>query len=316
MNDNNPHDHFFKSTFSRQDIAQDYLKTILPSAILQKLDLSKLTLESGSFIDEKLDEYFSDILYTCPYGENNSINIAFLLEHKSTPPSFPHLQLLRYQLERWTQQLQQKKSLTPIIPIIFYHGKRKWIKKPFNSYFKGYDENIAAFLPNFDYILTDMTQWEDEEILNLKVGFLINALMLFKHAKEDHYILKHPEKIFTGLDKTEKNKGESDFLLTLFVYLVKTTQFSRENWNKIIHEIPSPLKITAMSTYDMIIEQGIEQGLEQGIEQGLEQGKELGFEIAIRVIQMHKKGMLAKDIAQILNIDTKSIELVIAQING
>ena len=151
-----------------------------------------------------------------------------------------------------------------------------------------------------------MTQWEDEEIMDMKAGFLINALMLFKHHKEDQYILKYPEKIFFGLDKTGKNSVDGDFLLTLFVYLIKTTQFSRKKWDKIIEEIPLTLKSKAMSTYDMI--------LEQGIEQGIEQGKDVGLEIAIKVIELYKNGKNATDISKELNVDINIVEQIIFRI--
>ena len=93
---NTPHDELFKAAFSQLDIAKDYLSQFLPPELVRHLDLEKLNLDSNSYVDENLKEYFSDIVYTCPYGKKEKIKIAFLLEHKSSPPKYPHLQLLRY----------------------------------------------------------------------------------------------------------------------------------------------------------------------------------------------------------------------------
>ena len=62
----NPHDHFFKYTFAQQEHAQEFMETILPTDILDRLLLTKMQLKSGSYIDEKLEEHFSDILYDVP----------------------------------------------------------------------------------------------------------------------------------------------------------------------------------------------------------------------------------------------------------
>ncbi len=58
------HDKFFKETFSRTDVATNFLEEFLPTDFVQKLNLSSLTIENNSFIDENLEEHFADILYT------------------------------------------------------------------------------------------------------------------------------------------------------------------------------------------------------------------------------------------------------------
>lgn len=40
------------------------IRTIFPEEILKKLDLSTLTVDNNSYIDEELKEHFSDIVYT------------------------------------------------------------------------------------------------------------------------------------------------------------------------------------------------------------------------------------------------------------
>ena len=47
----NPHDKFFKETFSVQGNVIDFLQGTFPKEILEKLDLSALTLDSNTYID-------------------------------------------------------------------------------------------------------------------------------------------------------------------------------------------------------------------------------------------------------------------------
>ena len=47
----------------------------------------------------------------------------------------------------WDTQVKQNKDITPIIPVVFYHGKKLWKYEPMHQYFniidngKGFDFN-------------------------------------------------------------------------------------------------------------------------------------------------------------------------------
>ena len=58
----NPHDRFFKETFSRLEVSRSFLKNYLPSNVGQQLDLSNLELQKESFTDKTLQQHFSDLL--------------------------------------------------------------------------------------------------------------------------------------------------------------------------------------------------------------------------------------------------------------
>ena len=174
------HDEFFKASFGQLEIARDYLEQLLPQEVQQSLDLSQLKRVNGSWVTPELEEYFSDVVYRCPIKEGKQqVWASFLLEHKSTPETFPHLQLLRYLVETWQEQRKQKQALTPIIPIVVYHGVRKWHKRDLSSYFgKSLPQSLLPYLPHFDYILTNVRALSDEQILELKKGLLINTLLM------------------------------------------------------------------------------------------------------------------------------------------
>ena len=54
----NPHDKFFKETFSIRENVIDFLTGTFPPEIFKKLDLSTLTRDNSSYIDEELKEHF------------------------------------------------------------------------------------------------------------------------------------------------------------------------------------------------------------------------------------------------------------------
>ena len=57
----------------------------------------------------------------------------------------------------------------PVIPIIIYNGKEKWKEKTeFANHFIVYTDEIKKYIPNFKYILIDITRFGDELLENLK----------------------------------------------------------------------------------------------------------------------------------------------------
>lgn len=121
----NPHDKIYKRSLGRKEVMAEFLGLALPKKVLEKLDLESLRREHESYVDESMTEYFTDLLYTLKLQEGQNAKIFFLLEHKSTPERGTALQVLKYMTNVWSEEYDGKK-LPLIIPIVFYHGTKKW----------------------------------------------------------------------------------------------------------------------------------------------------------------------------------------------
>jgi len=53
----NPHDKFFKETFSNVEVARDFIENYLPESILKIIDLETLELQKDCFITGSLFRY-------------------------------------------------------------------------------------------------------------------------------------------------------------------------------------------------------------------------------------------------------------------
>ncbi len=71
-----PHDHFFRATFSKKLVAKEFLLNFLPKEIVSKLNLPTLELDNGTYIDDKLAENISDLVYTCEWQGKENIQVA------------------------------------------------------------------------------------------------------------------------------------------------------------------------------------------------------------------------------------------------
>ena len=157
---NNIHDNFFKSLFSVKENLADLLHGSLPKDVLQGLKIESLEYDPTEYVDQELAPYFKDISCNMLFGHTD-IKVSLLYEHKSYPDKNIHLQLLRYILNVWENQVANKQKLTPVITMVFYHGKRKWT----DSGFVQVPEVLKRFVPLFDYALFDTKDIEDHAII-------------------------------------------------------------------------------------------------------------------------------------------------------
>jgi len=56
-----PHDAFFKSYFCNPENLTELVKASFSASLTRLLDFSTLTIEPGTYIDEDLQDHFSDL---------------------------------------------------------------------------------------------------------------------------------------------------------------------------------------------------------------------------------------------------------------
>ncbi len=266
----NSHDKFFKELFSKREKVKEFISKTLPAEITQRLNLESLEIDKTEYVSKNLKTSFSDIVYNCIYGKNTKIKISLLFEHKSYPETYPHFQLLGYMLNIWQTQLNQKQDLTPVIPIIFYHGERNWMQKPFAEYFENTDEVIQKFIPKFDYQLIDTSRYTDQQIkklfksLELQIGLLI-----MKNIYNEQKILQEITEIFAGINKVLQNEQGEQFFETVITYLFYSTELETSKIVEKMRTISPKAGEKFVSTAMRLQMKGEKQGIIKGIEAGI-----------------------------------------------
>ncbi len=180
---NKKHDTFFRETMSHKEVAADFLANYLPAKVLKHIRLDTLTITKDSFVNEKLAEYYSDLLYHVKFTGNRLGLIYFLFEHKSYPDIFTNLQLLGYLSENWQlirKQFPNAKKLPLIIPIIVYHGKPKGKAIRLVDLIDLPHPDLACYVPTFDTAFYDFSPEADEAI---KGDIYLKMFLLCLRAK-------------------------------------------------------------------------------------------------------------------------------------
>lgn len=263
----NPHDRFFRETFSRLEIARDFIQHYLPHEVVAILDLDTLELQKDSFVDPELQEHFSDLLYQLRLNDGTEANVYLLLEHKSSPDVLVAFQLLRYMVRIWERGLREKaKSLAPIIPVVVYHGREKWrVSENFTGLFEGLEE-LRPYWPNFRYELQDLSQLQENE---LHGNLLLKAGLLTLMRSFDPTLAERLVDIFGFLAGLSDRNMAIEYLQVVVYYISAAAKdLSSE---KVSDAINTAFRDDGETIMGGFVQELIEQGKQEGLEEGRQQ---------------------------------------------
>jgi predicted transposase/invertase (TIGR01784 family) len=318
----NPHDKYFKEVFSNKPEAVAFLKGSLPDKLVKNIDFRTLKPLKDSYVDEELQESFSDLVYTAVYKGKTDILITLLFEHKSRPERYPHLQLLKYMLKIWDANIRQKKRLVPVIPLVFYHGKAKWKQRDFASYFEEVDDNISPYIPAFDYVLNDLSKYSDEEIARKYNEIKTRtALLLMKNIFDEARLKQKIPFIFYRIREIENSETGERFFVAAINYLFNfVEEIDVDEVAETIKTITPKGGDIAMTIAAKLERKGRQKGLQEGLQKGLQKGRQEGRQEGLykarkeAVINLFKKtGFESNIIADYLGLDKKFVEKVLKE---
>ncbi|MEM0952471.1 MAG: Rpn family recombination-promoting nuclease/putative transposase, partial [Cyanobacteria bacterium P01_H01_bin.74] len=178
------HDEFITSILQNLFYARRFLKRALKKHS-RHIDWKTLKLADNSYVRDNLKRYIADVVFTVQYKNGTTLNLLLIVEHKSYVPgtALPiQIQLLGYLLARYEQYLAQYKEqrkqakdkgepapefkLPVVIPIVVYHGKRKWKPRSWWKLFgkKELPQALKTYVPYFEYELLDYNRMTDDEL--------------------------------------------------------------------------------------------------------------------------------------------------------
>jgi recombination-promoting nuclease RpnB len=306
-----PHDATFRQFLTQPNVARDFMQLHLPAELRAICDLSTLKLESGSFVEDDLRQYFSDVLYSLKTTAGDGY-IHVLIEHQSTPDRHMAFRLIRYAVAAMQRHLEAgHKKLPLVIPVLFYTGKRspypystRWLDE-FN------DPAQAERLYGGAFPLVDVTVIPDDEIMTHRSMAALTLLQKHIHQRD---IATLTDRLATLLMADYLSSPQ---VTALIHYLLQAGEsadyeaFVRELAQR-VPQHGDALMTIAQQLEQKGLEKGIQLGEQRGIEKGLQLGEERGIEkgkleVARTMLQngldrdtvMKMTGLSADDLAQI-----------------
>ncbi|MBA8870684.1 putative transposase/invertase (TIGR01784 family) [Pantoea agglomerans] len=253
----------------------------LPAELRAICDLSTLKLESGSFVEDDLRQYFSDILYSLKTSNGDGY-IHVLVEHQSTPDRHMAFRLMRYAVAAMHRHLEAgHKQLPLVIPVLFYTGKRS--PYPYSTRWldEFEDPSLAENLYGSTFPLVDVTVIPDEEIMGHRSMAALTLLQKHIHQRD---IATLTDRLATLLMADYLSSPQ---VTALIHYLLQAGEsadseaFVRELAQRV------PQHGDALMTIAQQLEQkGIEKGIQLGEQRGIEKGRNEGkVEVARTMLQ-------------------------------
>ncbi|MBK6947848.1 MAG: hypothetical protein IPH16_07110 [Haliscomenobacter sp.] len=93
--------------------------------------------------------------------------------------------------------------------------------------------------------------------------------------------------------------------------MVSITKIPAKQWAEMVKALPAAIKEEVMSTYDMILQEGIQKGIEQGIQEGLQQGKEKN--VTEVVLRGYQNGVSFEILCLLTGLSEEEVKAIIAQ---
>lgn len=298
-----PHDATFRQFLTQSEIARDFMDLHLPDELHAICDLSTLKLESGSFVEADLRQYFSDVLYSLKTACGEGY-IHVLIEHQSSPDKHMAFRLLRYAVAAMQRHLDAgHKKLPLVIPVLFYMGKRR--PYPYSTCWL--DEFIqpalASKLYSTCFPLVDITVIPDDEIAGHRSMAALTLLQKHIHQRDLADLMDRLVPVLLS------GYLSSSQVVSLVHYIMQAGEtlaveaFIQELARRV------PQHGDALMTIAQQLEQkGIQKGIERGIQLGRQEGRNEGKrEVARTMLQngldlstvMKMTGLSEEELAQI-----------------
>ena len=227
-----PHDHLFRSVFGEDNEpeAASLLQAYLPPAVSRELLWSSLKWQSVSFIDDRLRDSESDLLYAIRRKADGAAAwLYMLLEHQSTTDPWLRLRLLKYSIRIWERDRRRhpnEQQLRPIVPLVLYQGRR--VGGEACEFAELFAEPVRDWpgVPRYAHLLIDQTQVGAEDVRGELLGRIAQLAMMAAY-RAGWAELQRLVPLLTELAQA----GGSEDLHRIVVYIATTTR-EPKRWHR------------------------------------------------------------------------------------
>lgn len=265
------HDAVFKQFLTHPETARDFLDIHLPPALRKLCDLNTLQLASGSFIEDDLRPYYSDVLYSLKAGNGDGY-VYCLIEHQSTPDKHMAFRLMRYAIAAMQRHLDAgHKTLPLVIPVLFYQGK----VSPYPYSMSWLDEfetpEYARTLYGENFPLVDITIIPDDEIMQHRRMAILELLQKHIRQRDLTELLDQLTTLLLGGNTTQEQ------LISVINYMLQAGE-SRDPAsliNTLASRVPQHEE-ALMTIAEQLRLEGEQRGIQKGRVEGRVEGREEG----------------------------------------
>jgi hypothetical protein len=186
----------------------------------------------------------------------------------------PHDKLFR---ETWSDLATAKSFL------VLYHGPsgRSPVDTCLSSLINGPTEGLAAYIPDFNYVLYDLTRFSDDQIKGTVMARV--TMLLFKHIS-DPQVREKLSAVLSLLVELSEKQTVPQYFETIFRYIINNIDdVSVDDLAKIAKESLSEKQgDMVMTLAEKLHKEGFDKGMQKGIQKGMQKGMQEGLQEGLR----------------------------------
>jgi len=232
----NPHGTFLRQLLSHQPTASAFFKVVIPEDIQELLDITALEISKDQFLDRELDDQLSDMLFRVYNKDMMPAYIYLLFQHKGNPEPLISYLLFRYMERIWEQTINQGLigHLPIIFPVVIYNGSTSWnVSTHFSNLF-GTRSNLISALPDFQYIMCDLSNIAD---LDFSRNPILSAGMHLIQTIHDNDFEHQLPSVLNPLKQCLENDYTSKFLSYVIEYICGASKMKENDIETVMEEI-------------------------------------------------------------------------------
>jgi len=279
-----PHDALFKSAFEARAAAAALLRELLPASVRAAVAWNTLAMAGGSYVDARLADQHSDLVFCARLRMAKPRFVYFLLEHQSTrDPKMP-LRMLSYQNRIWERFAREHRQgwLPPVVAVLVSHVPGGWgAAKAFEELFDPAvmaRPDLAALVPRFSMVVEDLAQVPDHDLVCRPLGaFAKLALWLLRDARDPARLLDSFDAWIPSMLEVGRTRGGLDRLKVLITYMFQVIDpMNLDRLRAKIHELGIRSEKVAMTIAEYLHKQGVKEGVKKGVKEGVKEGVRKG----------------------------------------
>ncbi|EBF1116592.1 Rpn family recombination-promoting nuclease/putative transposase [Salmonella enterica] len=273
------HDGLFKLFLREPDTARDFLAVHLPADIRAQVRLDTLKLEPGSFVDQKLRELHSDVLYSVETAEGHAGYIYCLVEHQSTADRMMAWRMMRYSMAVMDAHLKKGNDTLPVVvPLLFYQGTVR--PYPYSTdWMDCFDvPALAREVYSRPWPLVDVSVMEDSDLQSHRRMALLELVQRDIRHRDAASLLRDVVQLIRLAGNTRE---QVEAVLCYIIYNGMTSESITPFLYELAGEIPEYKELIMGTIAQQLKEEGIQLGIQQGIQQSIQQGIQQGIEQGI-----------------------------------
>lgn len=237
--------------------------------------MNTLKLESGTFVEDDLRQYASDILWSMKTTTGDDGYIHLLLEHQSSADKNMAFRQLRYAVAAMQRHLEAgHKKLPLVIPVLFYHGSRSPYPYSTNwlDCFSNPEQAGKVYTKGFP--LVDVTVIDDDEIMNHRRMAALTLLM--KHIRQRDMM-----ELLDRLPRVMVEWISPEQVRVLINYMVNAGEAPAPEFMRALAERLPQHEDELMTIAQQLEQIGIEKGRAEGLQLGRQEGRSEGEREAV-----------------------------------